>query len=104
MPLLIAAEIEQRIREIIVEKGMLDVPVERLQMDTPLNEGDMELDSVQTLEVLVGLEEEFDFFFDDDDITPELFGKVGNLVEYVKMKAIEEKSEVMLSPQPTVIS
>ena len=102
MPVRVPADVEQRVREIIVEKGMLEVSVEKVQMDTSLTEGDLALDSVQTLEILVGLEEEFDFFFDDDDITPQLFDKVRNLVGYIKGKMMEGNFESTSDLQPTL--
>ena len=102
MPVRAPADVAQRVREIIVEKGMLEIPVRKVQMDTSLTEGDLALDSVQTLEILVGLEEEFDFFFDDDDITPQLFDKVRNLVEYIKEKMMREHPESTSDLQPTL--
>lgn len=84
-------EMEVKIKEIIVEKAVLDIKPEDLKLDTSLNDGDLSLDSVQALEVLVGLEEEFDFQFNDDEITPEIFSSVSSLIKYVD-KQIKQSS------------
>ncbi len=75
--------IEQKIKEILVKKGNLTVEPESIKVDDSLNNGDFALDSIQKLEVLVGIEDEFDIVFNDDDVMPELFNAVSVLVEYV---------------------
>ena len=48
--------------------------------------GGLELDSVVTLEIIVGLEEEFGIEVRDEDLRVELFDSVKALADYVRQQ------------------
>lgn len=80
-------EIKRGIREIITEKFKLNRPLEELKDDTQLfrSEG-LSLNSIQGLELLVGIEMKFDIEFDEDDSLVELFENINTLAGYVENK------------------
>ena len=48
-----------------------------------LNKGEIAMDSVQLLEILVAVEQEFGVMFKDTDITPQIFDCVDNFMEFI---------------------
>ena len=67
-----------KIREIIVEQ--LSVDEDMVQMDTNLMK-DLEADSLDAVEIILGVEEEFGIEIPDEDA--EAFETVQDLVDYV---------------------
>ncbi len=51
---------------------------------------DLSLDSIQILELLVGLEKEFGFSCESDELDLEMFDRFANLVDFVSGKASVE--------------
>lgn len=76
-------EVEQKVRELIIEVHKLAVqPAE-------LNEDMSQLDSVQTVELVVKLEETFGIVLDDAELNAENFKQVSNIVTVVLSKMEE---------------
>ncbi|SFE20457.1 acyl carrier protein [Peptostreptococcaceae bacterium pGA-8] len=69
----------EKIREIIVEQ--LNVEESAVTMDTNLMK-DLEADSLDAVEIIMGIEEEFDIEIPDEEA--EKFTLVGDLVRYVE--------------------
>ena len=44
------------------------------------------LDSVEVLQLVTAIEKEFDVTIDDDDLAPEQFRSVGNLITFIECK------------------
>lgn len=78
-------EFEGRIVQLLTESVRPDGNV-TLTPDTPLLEGGLELDSVELLELIVGIEEAFRTTVEDDELTPELFASIGSLGRFVREK------------------
>ncbi|UEL46358.1 acyl carrier protein [Terrisporobacter glycolicus] len=70
----------EKIRDIIVEQLGLDGK-DGLSMETSLKE-DLDADSLDAVEVIMGLEEEFDIEIPDEDA--ENFKTIGDIVEYIE--------------------
>jgi acyl carrier protein len=72
-------------RVCIVVARTLRIPPELrpLGVDTRLHGAGLGLDSVDALRLLAALEEEFDIMIEDDEITPDLFERIGSLVSLV---------------------
>lgn len=70
----------EKIRDIIVEQLGLD-DKDGLSMETSLK-GDLDADSLDAVEVIMGLEEEFDIEIPDEDA--ENFKTIGDIVEYIE--------------------
>ena len=76
--------IEARIKRMIVQTLELKIDPEEIEDDEMLFGGGLGLDSVATLEIVVGLEEEFRIEVRDEDLRVELFDSVKALADYVR--------------------
>ena len=63
----------------------LEIPMERVKIDEPLSE--LDLDSINFVKLVIALETEFDFEFDDNKLLISEFPTVLSLVEYIEEKA-----------------
>lgn len=70
-----------RLRDLIVDR--LDLPVDPswITDDQPLFGRGLELDSVDALEIMVGIEDEFDAAINDDET--DVFGSVNSLLDRI---------------------
>lgn len=68
----------EKIKKILAEQ--LDVDAEELSMDTKIAE-DLGADSLDVVELLMSIEDEFDVEIPDDEI--ENLKTIGNVVEYI---------------------
>jgi len=78
-------QLKQQIKDMIVERLFLDADPNEIEDDENLMEN-YEIDSVNLFEIVVGLEEEFEISFEDEDFSVDLFATVNNLAEYVEQK------------------
>ena len=79
-------DLEDRIREILVERLFLKVAPQDIAADAPLMET-LGVDSVGLLEIVVGLEEVFGVTFEEDEeFDMAQFKTVGSIAEYVRRK------------------
>ena len=79
------AEIESRIKEMVVERLLLKVAPEELASDASLID-DYGVDSVALLELVVGLEEVFGIVVEDADFDLANFSSVKALAEFVAQR------------------
>jgi len=84
-----SAEVENRIKTVIKKRLKLKVKMGELSRDTPLIGKGLGLDSVGVLELVVGLEEEFNIMFEDSEMSIELFENIGSLTNYISEKLTE---------------
>jgi len=77
--------VEIQLKEMIVERLFLDVDPAAIADDENLMEN-YEIDSVNLFEIVVGLEEQFEISFEDEDFSVDLFATINNLAEYVEQK------------------
>lgn len=78
-------QLKQQIKEMIVERLFLDADPGEMADDENLMEN-YEIDSVNLFEIVVGLEEQFDISFEDEDFSVDLFATVNSLADYVHRK------------------
>jgi acyl carrier protein len=83
------AKIENRIKKVIKKRLRLKVNMEEISRDTPLIGKGLGLDSIGVLELVVGLEEEFNIMFEDSELKIELFRNIGSLTDYINKKLAE---------------
>lgn len=76
--------VEDRIKRVIVRSLSLDIRPEEIGDEEQLFEGSLSLDSEATIQIIVGLEEEFDIEFEDEDLRPELFDSVRAMARHVR--------------------
>ena len=79
------AQLKEQIKEMIVERLFLPVAPGEISDDENLMES-YEIDSVNLFEIVVGLEEQFDISFEDDDFSVDLFATIDSLADYVEQK------------------
>ena len=78
-------QLKQQIKEMIVERLFLEADPDAIADDENLMEN-YEIDSVNLFEIVVGLEEQFDISFEDEDFSVDLFATVNSLADYVERK------------------
>jgi len=79
-------DVETQIKEMIVERCFLSIEPAAIGDEDDLMES-VGLDSVQILEVVVGLEEVFGITFEDSDFDLENFRNLASIAAYVRSKA-----------------
>lgn len=75
--------IESRIKEVIVRSLTLSISPDEIDSDAQLFGGGLGLNSIATMEIIVGIEEEFDIEVPDEDLRVELFDSVKAMASYV---------------------
>ncbi|HEU4436463.1 MAG: acyl carrier protein [candidate division Zixibacteria bacterium] len=83
-----ASQIEQKVREIIVEQ--LGVDPEQVTQEASFVD-DLGADSLDTVELVMALEEEFDLEIPDEDA--EKITTVGEAIEYIERNMEKEEAE-----------
>jgi acyl carrier protein len=78
------AEMEQRLKELIVERLFLDLDPATIQDDVELAE--YGVDSFLLLELIVAIEEMFEVKFEQADITSETLKSVDTLAALIRSK------------------
>ncbi len=78
--------IEDSIKKVITERLNLSPKAGEISNNTPIIGKGLGLDSVGLLELVVGLEQEFDIMFDDSEMNLELFENIGSLTNYIIRK------------------
>jgi acyl carrier protein len=76
--------IEDRVKQVIIRKLSLEVDPDEIGDDDQLFGGGMGLNSMATIEIIVGLEEEFEIEVPDEDLRVELFDSVKTMADYVR--------------------
>ena len=72
------------IRKIILDSLMLEIPLEFISNDQPLVGRGFEFDSIDTLEISVAVEMEFDVRVSDGDF--DTFGSINKLADHIMSK------------------
>lgn len=83
-------DLQSKIKELIVKRLKLEIKPEEIDSVAPLFGTGLGLDSIDALELVVGLEQEFGIKVKDEEVGKEIFTSVNTLVEYVKKKKGEE--------------
>jgi acyl carrier protein len=63
-------EVLQAIKEELVERLELEVEPEDIDDDTFLFGGGLQLDSIDSMEIIIGMQARFDVMIEEDDVTP----------------------------------
>lgn len=79
-------DLEQRIAEIIVDRLFLDCEPDDMGADESLTLK-YGVDSVRLFDMVVGLEDDFDVSFEDDELSLENFDSISRIAERVREKA-----------------
>ena len=76
--------IEHRVKQVIIRTLSLEVDAEEIDDEDALFGGGLGLNSMATIEIIVGLEEEFGIEVPDEDLRVELFDSVQTIADYVR--------------------
>ncbi len=76
--------VERRIKMIIVETLDLEVDPDEIGSDDLLFGGGIGLNSMATIEIIVGIEKAFEIQVPDEDLRVELFDSVQTMADYVR--------------------
>jgi acyl carrier protein len=88
-----SADLRARTKRLIVERLHLEgLAPDEIGDDEPLFGDGLGLDSVDTLELLLGLEQEFGLKIQSDQIEREAFRTVATLAEFVRARLSEQKA------------
>lgn len=80
-----ASSVEAAIKQMIVERLFLKIKPSDIPDEEPLMEA-LEIDSVQVLEIVVGLEEIYGISFEDEEFDIEIFKTVKSIADFVREK------------------
>ncbi|MGY3713635.1 MULTISPECIES: phosphopantetheine-binding protein [Lactococcus] len=80
--------IEDKIKRIIIDSLMLDLDKRLIQNDQPLFGRGLELDSIDALELSIGISTEFGITLSDDDMS--IFSSINKLTDYIMENQTEE--------------
>ena len=86
-----AEELKDKIKELIVKRLKLEIKPEEIDSSAPLFGTGLGLDSIDALELVVGLEQGFGIKVKDEEVGKEIFTSVNTLAEYVKKKQQEKQ-------------
>jgi acyl carrier protein len=78
----------QRVKELIVRRLKLEIDPATIQDDAPLFGEGLGLDSIDALELVLGLEQEFGIKVQDEEVGVKAFASVNALVDFVEQKKI----------------
>lgn len=77
-----------RVKELIVRRLKLDIDPTSIENDTPLFGEGLGLDSIDALELVLGLEQEFGIKVEDEEVGVKAFASVNALVDFIEQKKI----------------
>lgn len=76
--------LNDKVKELIVRRLKLTIDPNTIKDDAPLFGEGLGLDSIDALELVVGLEQEFGVSIPDEDVGREAFASVNALAAYIK--------------------
>ena len=83
-------DLRTRVKELIVRQLKLEIDPTTIQNDTPLfgdAEGGLGLDSIDALELVLGVEKEFGIKVQDEEVGVAAFASVDALCSFIQSKA-----------------
>lgn len=86
-------EIKERLKSMIIRRLELNISPEDIKDDEPLFGEGLGLDSVESLELAVGIEEEFGITIEETDEVREKFYSINTLAAFIK-EQLERKEKV----------
>lgn len=77
-------EIRQKLKTLLVDHlNLLDITAEQIQDDAPLFSGDIGLDSLDAVEIVVILQRHFGVEIKDMDVGKRVFYSINTLADYI---------------------
>jgi len=80
------AELAPKVKELIVRRLKLDMDPSAIQDDAPLFGEGLGLDSIDALELVLGLEQDFGIKVEDEEVGVKAFASVNALCDFIAQK------------------
>lgn len=81
------SDLKERIKKLIVERLKLEIEPSEIGDSDPLFGEGLGLDSIDALELVLGLEQEFGVKIEDDEVGEEALASVETLADFVEEKS-----------------
>ena len=81
-------DLEPKVKDLIVRRLKLDIDPGTIQNDAPLFGEGLGLDSIDALELVLGLEQEFGIKVEDEEVGVKAFASVDALCDFIEQKKI----------------
>ncbi len=81
-----ANSLKDKVKALIIRRLKLEIAPEEIEDDAPLFGAGLGLDSIDALELVVGLEKEFGIKIEDEEVGREAFASVNALVRFIESK------------------
>ena len=79
------SDLQNKIKELICKDVLVGITVDEIANDAGLV-SDLHLDSIQMMELIAGLENEFSIVLEDEDLDMQIFSTVESLAKLVGLK------------------
>jgi len=86
-------ELKQQIKRLIVDRLKLEMEPSEIGDADPLFGEGLGLDSIDALELVLGLEQEFGVKIEDEEVGAEALSSVDSLAKFVQQKAANRSQE-----------
>ncbi|MEO8503201.1 MAG: phosphopantetheine-binding protein [Acidobacteriota bacterium] len=87
-----AVDLRDRIKRLIVDRLKLEMAPEAIASSAPLFGAGLGLDSIDALELVLGIEQEFGIKIEDQKVGAEALASVDSLAEFVASKQADLRS------------
>ena len=81
-------DLAPKVKDLIVRRLKLDIDPKTIQDDAPLFGEGLGLDSIDALELVLGLEQEFGIKVEDEEVGVKAFASVNALCYFIEQKKI----------------
>jgi acyl carrier protein len=78
------SSLENRVRNLLIRRLKLEIAPEEIDLEAPLFGEGLGLDSIDALELVVGLEQEFAIQIPDADVGKKVFASIRSIADYVR--------------------
>ena len=86
-----AEALKDKVKDLIIRRLKLEMEPSEIGDDAPLFGGGLGLDSIDALELVVGLEKEFGIKIEDEEVGREAFASVNALIRFIEAKLNRER-------------
>ena len=80
------SDLTPRVKELIVRRLKLEIDPSSIQDDAPLFGEGLGLDSIDALELVLGIEQEFGIKVEDEEVGVKAFASVNALADFIEQK------------------